>query len=196
MNPQIPESLLAYVRGAYPPGAPDGEYGVLTTPQLEELVRNAQPQLEPKWKHLLSEVERRWPDRILWNNTYLPLDPSFRLRLYAQGLPADVPRDDPRIYTLAMVVMVSAIAPVHHLYISLLKKENNRYPPPTLLHARDLWPASVRDDAWFLEELTTLAMGTSQLPLELLEAIVPPAEVASRGKERQVGEYLFGRSWW
>jgi len=199
MTTRIPESLMAIIRRAYPPNEPLDEAGAVRTRQLKELVENAKPQLEPKWKRLLSDVEKQWPDRTTWENTYLPLEPSFRLRLYTQQLPADIPQD-PQAYHVAMVIMVSAIAPLHHLYVSLQRSEivkgKERYPPPTLLHARDQWPASVRDDAWRLEELTMAAMGTTQLPLQLLETKVPFGEATSEERnERTLGEYFFGTHW-
>ncbi len=162
-------------------------------------MRNAQPQLEPKWKHLLSEVHKQWPGRTLWNITYLVLDPSFRLRVYSENLPADIP-PDPRIHSLALVVMVSVIAPLHHLYLTLERSEMQNgkevHLPSTMLHARDEWPASVRDDALQLERLTMAAMGTSQLPLELLQTKVPFGEATSEeGNERTLGEYFFGTDW-
>ena len=200
MNPRIPEPLMAIVRRAYPPSEPLGADGAVRTRQLGELVRNAQPQLEPKWKHLISEVHKQWPARILWNNTYLVLEPSFRLRVYASSPPADIPKD-PRIHDLALVIMVSAIAPLHHLHITLERMEvqngKEKHLPSMLLHARDQWPASVRDDAWQLEELTMAAMGTSQIPLELLQTKVPFGEATSEeGNERTLGEYFFGTHWW
>jgi len=198
MNPRIPESLMAVLRRVYPPEEPL-EDRIIRTPQLDEVLRNALPELEPKWDRLRAEVRKQWPGWGMWNITYLVLDPSFRLRLTAPSLPADIPQD-PRIHWLTLVLMVSIIAPYHHLYIALERKEmrngREKFGPSTLLQVRDEWPPSVRDDAWVLEEKTRAVMGTTQLPLDLLETKVPYGELTSQQRnERTLGEYLFGTDW-
>src|SRR5258708_4079847 len=115
------DQLLALARRFYPAGveACSPAYDAAT----ETLHRRAQldragREMAARWAALTSSARDAWPRYEVWDATYLPVDPSFKLRLLTTKRPApESPVLD--LHRITVVLNASALAPVHSIHTVL-----------------------------------------------------------------------------
>jgi hypothetical protein len=138
--------------------------------ELRQLRKAAQEE-STAWSTLLQRIRQELPDCSLWELPYLLYDPCRCVRVSLANSPVGVPEQR------AAVLLVSILAPVHHIYASFQRVEGKQVVEQRLWHPplpREYEPIEAR-----LDLLSQSVMGTSRLPNEALFAPVPDVQVGN-----------------
>lgn len=138
--------------------------------RLRELREKAQEE-SGAWNTLLQRIQQEIPGCSLWELPYLLYDPCRCVRVSLTDSPAGASEQK------AAVLLVSVLAPVHHIYASFQRVENKQ------VVEQRLWHPPLPNEYQALEaRLNSLAqsvLGTSRLPNEILFTPVPDIQVGN-----------------
>jgi hypothetical protein len=140
------------------------------TLRLREL-RKAAQEKSSEWNTLLQRIHQELPECSLWELPYLLYDPCRCVRVSLADSPTGAPEQR------AAVLLVSILAPVHHVYASFQRIESKRVVEQRVWHPplpREYQPLADR-----LNSLTQAVLGTSTLPNEILFTPVPDIQVGN-----------------
>ena len=138
--------------------------------KLRELRRTAQE--EPgSWNSLLQRIRDELPGCSLWELPYLLYDPCRCVRVSLEDSPVGASEQK------AVVLLVSVLAPAHHLYASFQSIENRQVVEQRVWHPP--LPLEYQSLEARLNALAHSALGTSRLTNEVLFAPVPHIQVGN-----------------
>lgn len=140
------------------------------TLKLRELRKNAQ-QESSGWNALLRRIHQELPECSIWDLPYLRYDPCRCVRVSLADSSVGAPEQK------AVVLLVSVLAPVHHLYASFQRVENKQVVEQRLWHPP--LPREYQAVESRLNALSQDVLGTSRLPDEVLFAPVPDIQVGN-----------------
>ena len=146
-------------------------------------------EMTASWEALTSLAAGAWPQYVLWDATYLPLDPCFRLRLLTTKHP--LPENMvPDFHRITVVLNVSALAPVHAIYTAFERRRDRRNLPSVVVEGSR--PETVAEVAW-LDDQARRHMGSDRLTGSILGTIAPDLVCGTRrAGEATLADVLFG----
>ena len=137
---------------------------------LRELRKTAQEESR-SWNTLLQRIREDLPECSLWELPTLLYDPCRCLRVSLADSPVGASVQK------ATVLLVSILAPVHHIYASFQRVESKQVVEQRLWHPP--LPLEYQSLEARLNSLTQSVLGTSRLPNEILFAPVPDIQVGN-----------------
>lgn len=156
--------------------------------RLRELRQAAQVE-SSAWNTLLQRIRHELPGCSLWELPSLLYDPCRCVRVSLADSPMGASEQK------TVVLLVSILAPVHHLYASYQRIEGKQVVEQRLWH-----PPLTREYQSLEARLDSLAqdvLGTSRLPAEVLFTPVPDVQVGNLDPERvQLIHCLFTDRLW
>jgi hypothetical protein len=171
-NPKVTQ-LIELVHHFYPRNiyTTDTRYdSQAEAPRLREIRRRAQEE-SSAWNALLQRLRQELPECSLWELPYLLYDPCRCVRVSLAKSPVGA------LEQKALVLLVSVLAPVHHIYASFQRVENKQVVEQRIWHPplpREYEPVEMP-----LNALSQEVLGTSRLPNEVLFAPVPDIQIGN-----------------
>jgi hypothetical protein len=170
MSPSLEASeLMGRVRRFYPANI------YTTDPRYEahelRALREAALQESSAWNVLLQRISEELPGCSLWELPYLLYDPCRCVRVALADSPGGASEQK------AVVLLSSALAPVHHLYASFQRIENKQVVEQNLWHPP--LPQEYQAIEARLSALAQSALGTSRLSNEILFLPVPDIQIGN-----------------
>lgn len=138
--------------------------------ELRGLRKRAQEE-SSAWNTLLQRIHQELPGCSLWELPSLLYDPCRCIRVSLADSPVGAPVQK------AAVLLVSILAPLHHIYASFQRIESKQVVEQRLWHPplpSEYQPLEARLDA-----LAQSVLGTSRLPNETLFTPVPDVQVGN-----------------
>ncbi|MDY7232475.1 hypothetical protein [Hyalangium rubrum] len=138
--------------------------------RLRELRKAAQEE-SSAWNTLLQRIHEELPGCSVWELPSLLYDPCRCVRVSLADSPVGAPEQK------AVVLLVSILAPVHHIYASFQRIESKHVVEQRLWHAP--LPPEYQSLEARLSSLAQAVLGTSRLSNELLFTPVPDIQVGN-----------------
>jgi hypothetical protein len=138
--------------------------------KLRELRKTAQEESNA-WNILLQRIRQELPGCSLWELPYLLYDPCRCVRVSLADSPMGASEQK------AAVLLVSILAPVHHIYASFQRIESKQVVEQRVWHPP--LPPEYQSLEDRLNSLAQSVLGTSRLPIEILFAPVPDIQVGN-----------------
>jgi len=138
--------------------------------KLRELRKTAQ-EASNAWNTLLQRIHEELPECSVWEIPYLLYDPCRCVRVSLADSPVGASEQK------AAVLLVSILAPVHHIYASFQRIENKQVVEQRLWHPP--LPREYQSLEARLNSLSQSVLGTSRLSNEILFAPVPDIQVGN-----------------
>jgi hypothetical protein len=138
--------------------------------KLRELRRTAQEE-SSAWNTLLQRIHQELPDCSLWELPYLLYDPCRCVRVSLADSPMGASQQK------AAVLLVSVLAPVHHIYASFQRVENKKVVEQRIWHPP--LPSEYQSIETRLNALAESILSTARLPNEVLFEPVPDVQIGN-----------------
>ncbi len=138
--------------------------------KLRELREKARVE-SSTWDALLQRIHQELPGQSLWELPYLLYDPCRCVRVSLAESPVGASEQK------AVVLLASILAPVHHLYASYQRIENNQVVEQRLWHPP--LPGEYQALEAQLNSLSQSMLGTSRLSNDLLFLPVPDIQIGN-----------------
>jgi hypothetical protein len=165
--------LMELVHRYYPAGiyTTDSRHGAQQEARELRKLRDAAQQESGAWNALLQRISEELPGCSLWELPYLLYDPCRCVRVSLEGSAGGASAQK------AVVLLVSILAPVHHLYASFQRIESQEVVEQKLWHPP--LPQEYQTVEARLSALVQSALGTSRLSNETLFLPVPDIQVGN-----------------